>query len=139
MTTRYMFQLIRTIIRQRLQHAISSLVKSHLNVTYVLIPHFYFNYSKHNEIYMNKILRPQPVIRRRPVGCLFMNSRSRSASGQGYKMCVMSPFSALHFAFLLYGVRNARTCSDVQSVLLVSTMRSATKRFIKNVSQSIRG
>ena len=51
---------------------------------------------------MNKIFRPQPLIRTSRVGCLFM-SRSRSANSQGYELCEMSPFSALHLAFLLYG------------------------------------
>jgi hypothetical protein len=58
---------------------------------------------------MNKISRPQPVIRRRRVGCLFMSSASRSVNGQEYELCEMSPVSALHLAFLLYGLRNAGT------------------------------
>ena len=60
-----------------------------------------------------------------------MSSRSRSTSGLGYKMCEMSPFSALHHASLLYGVRNARTCCDVQSVVLVSTNAISNEAFYK--------
>jgi hypothetical protein len=44
----------------------------------------------------------------------------RGASGQEYELGEMSPVSALHLAFLLYGLRNARTWRDVQSVVLVS-------------------
>jgi hypothetical protein len=83
--------------------------------------HLCFNYRKHNEINMNKIARLQPVIRRRPIGCLFTSSTSRAASGQEHELREMSPVSALHIAFLLYGLRNARTRSDVHSVVLVRT------------------
>ena len=71
---------------------------------------------------MNKIARPQPVIRRRRVGSLFMNSTSRGASGQEYELREMSPVSALHLDFPLCGLRNARTPRDVQSVFLVSAI-----------------
>ena len=82
--------------------------------------HLYFNYSKHNEINTNKIVGPQPVIRRRRVGCLFTSSTSRGASGQEYELCEVSTLSTLHLAFLFYGLRIARTWRDVQPVVLVS-------------------
>jgi hypothetical protein len=53
------------------------------------IRHLYFDYSKY-EINMTKIKRPQPVIRRLRVGCLFMGCTSRSASGQEYELREMS-------------------------------------------------
>jgi len=87
---------------------IQQTVKWNYSVVLDRIPHFYFNYSKH-EVNMNKIVRPQPVIRRRRVSCLFMSSTSRSVSGQEYELCEMPPVWALHLAFLLWGLRNAGT------------------------------
>jgi hypothetical protein len=48
-----------------------------------------------------------------------MGITSLSASGREYELCEVSPLSALYLAFLLYGLRNARTWHDVQSVVLV--------------------
>ena len=79
---------------------------------------------------MNKIARPQPVIRRRRVGCLFI-STSRSVNGQEYEVREMSAVSALHLAFLLYRLSNARTWRDVQSVILVSAITLINEAFYK--------
>jgi hypothetical protein len=95
------------------------------------VPNLYLNHSKHNEINMNKIARPQPVIRRRCVGWLVMNSTSRSASGQEYELCEMPSPSTLRPAFLLYELRNVRTWRDVHCMVLVCTNTVINEAFYK--------
>jgi hypothetical protein len=80
---------------------------------------------------MNKIARQQPVIRRRRVGCVFMSSTSLCASGQEYVLCELLPVSALHLAVLLYGLKNARTWRDVQTMVLVSANTLLNETFYK--------
>jgi len=66
---------------------------------------------------MNKITRPQPVIRRRRVGCLIMSSMSHSVSGQEYELCenelsqhCISPSCCVGRGMLVHGETCSRWC-----------------------------
>jgi len=105
--------------QENLQLEIPSLVRSHLNVLYVLL---FLNWWTEtcsklkditvlclniylicisitictDELWINTryiwITRPKPVIRRRRVECLIMSSMSHSVSGQEYELCEIELF-----------------------------------------------